>query len=70
MTLQARYVDEESMDLRTEPLSLLLLDTTGEGLFKEIQQFFTKFQIAFGNILASSTDNAAVMVVNKNTFFI
>ena len=41
MTLQTRYDDEKTMDFRTEPLSLLLLDatdTTGEGLFKETQQ--------------------------------
>ena len=71
MTLQTRYVDEETTDVRGEPLSLLLLDTTnttvGE-LFKEIQQYLTKFQIILGNILALSTNNAAVMIDNKNSF--
>ena len=72
MTLQTRYVDGETMDVWTEPLSLLLLqatESTGEGLWKEIQQYLTKFQIPFGNNLALSTDNAAVMAGNKNWFF-
>ena len=41
------------MDVRTEPLSLLLLDatdTTGEGIFEEMQQYMAKFQLPFGNI--------------------
>ena len=69
---QTRYVGEETMDVRAEPLCLLLLDaidTSGEGLFKEMQQYLTKFWIPFGNILALLADNAAVMVGIKNSFF-
>ena len=69
MALQTRYVDEGSIDVWTEPLSLLLhdvTDTPGEGLFKEIQQYMIEFQIPFANILALSTHNTAVMVGTKN----
>ena len=72
ITLQTRYVDGEPMDFWSEPLSLLSLnvtDTTGERLFKEMQQYLTKFQIPFGNILSLSIDNAATMVMNRNSFF-
>ena len=67
-TTHDTYVDEETMDVRTEPSRLILLpatDTTGEGFLKVMQQYLTKFRIPFGNILAWSTDNAAVMLRNS-----
>ena len=72
MALHTQYIEKATMDGRTQPLSLLLLDATdtiGERLFIEMQQYLTKFRIPFGNILALSTDNADVMVSNKNSFF-
>ena len=73
MTLRTWYVFGETMDVRTELLCLLLLDTTDttkKGLFKEMQQYLIKFQILFENILALSTGNAAVMVGNENSFYV
>ena len=34
-----------------------------------MQQYLTQFKVPFGNILALSTDNTAVLVGNQNSFF-
>ncbi|EZA53842.1 hypothetical protein X777_06646, partial [Ooceraea biroi] len=63
MTFFVRYVDSESLDVRSQLVKLIDIDArdcSAEKLFNAFQSEMYKFQIPFTNILSLSCDNASV----------
>jgi len=71
MTFLVRYVDPQTLDVRTELFELIHLDASdcsAEKLFTTFKNLMWKKQIPFQNILALSCDNASVMIGKFESF--
>jgi len=71
MTFLVRYVDPQTLDVRTELFELIHLDASdcsAEKLFTTFRNVMWKKQIPFQNILALSCDNASVMIGKFESF--
>ena len=64
MTFLVRYVDLETLDIRTQLVKLINIDAKNSGaerLFHAFECEMSKLQIPFSNIASLSCDNASVM---------
>jgi len=71
MTFLVRYVEPQTLDVRTELLELIRLDAsdcTAKKLFSTFRDEMFKKNIPFENILALSCDNASVMTGKYESF--
>ncbi|EFN72092.1 Zinc finger protein KIAA0543, partial [Camponotus floridanus] len=71
MTFLVRYVDSDTLDIRTQLVKLIDIDAkdcSAEKLFKAFELEMTKFQIPFLNIIALSCDNASVITGKHLSF--
>jgi len=71
MTFLVRYVEPQTLDVRTELLELIQLDAsdcTAKKLFTTFRDEMCKKKIPFENILALSCDNASVMTGKYESF--
>ena len=71
MTFLVRYVDPETLDIRTQLIKLISIDaknSSAEKLFDAFKCEMLKLKIPFLNIIALSCDNASVMT-GKHTSF-
>jgi len=65
MTFLVRYVDPETLDIRSQLVKLIDIDAkdcSAEKLFNAFEYEMYKLQIPFLNIIALSCDNASVMI--------
>jgi len=71
MTFLVRYVKPETLDIRTQLVKLLDIDTkdsSAEKLFNAFKCEMSKLQIPFLNIISLSCDNASVMTGKHLSF--
>jgi len=71
MTFLVRYVDPETLDIRTQLVKLLDIDakdSSAEKLFNAFKCEMSKLQIPFLNIVSLSCDNASVMTGKHLSF--
>ncbi|EZA58879.1 General transcription factor II-I repeat domain-containing protein, partial [Ooceraea biroi] len=71
MILFVRYVDPETLDIRSQLLKLINIDTgdsNADNLFHTFQCEMKKLQIPFSNIIALSCDNTPVMTGKHLSF--
>jgi len=71
MTFLVRYVDAETLDIRTQLVKLIDIDakdSSAEKLFNALKCEMRKLMIPFQNIVALSCDNASVMTGKKKSF--
>ncbi|KAM0727925.1 Zinc finger protein 862 [Formica fusca] len=71
MTFLVRYVDPETLDIRTQLVKLINIDarnSSAEKLFNAFKCEMWKLNIPFLNIVALSCDNASVMVGKHPSF--
>ena len=71
MTFLVRYVEPETLDVRTQLVKLINIDAKdcgAEKLFNAFQSEMYKLEIPFLNILALSCDNASVMTGKHLSF--
>ncbi|XP_043276026.1 zinc finger protein 862-like [Venturia canescens] len=71
MTLMVRYVNPETILVKTELLQLIhvnAVDCSAEALFKEFSDALAENKVPFDNIISFACDNASVMVGDKNSF--
>lgn len=64
MKFLVRYVDPETLDIRSQLVKLINIDAkirSAEKLFQAFQSEMWKFNIPFANIVALSCDNASIM---------
>lgn len=71
MTFFVRYVDPETLDIRSQLVKLINIDakdSSAEKLFDAFKTEMWKLQIPFTNIIALSCDNASVMTGKHLSF--
>lgn len=71
MTFNVRYVDPETLDIRSQVVKLINIDakdSSAEKLFDAFKSEMWKLQIPFTNIIALSCDNASVMTGKHCSF--
>lgn len=69
MTFLVRYVDLETLDIRSQLIKLIDIDAkdcSAEKFFNAFEFEITKLQIPFLNIIALSCDNASVMIGKRS----
>lgn len=71
MTFFVRYIDPETLDIRSQLVKLINIDAkdcSAEKLFHAFKSKMWKLQIPFLNIVALSCDNASVMIGKHLSF--
>jgi len=71
MMFLVRYVDPETLDIRTQLVKLIDIDarnSSAEQLFSAFKNEMWELQIPFLNIIALSCDNASVMIGKHQSF--
>jgi len=66
-----RFVDPETLDIRTQLIKLINIDaknSSAEKLFNALKCEMWKLNIPFGNIVVLSCDNASVMTGKHVSF--